>query len=150
MTEPKISLRLIGDSRTYRPGESLSGEFFVDAADPLDVRAAELSVLWYTEGKGDEDMAVHFFQRIGNDNGQFVDFRRSQQFKTELPNSPLSYDGSLVKIHWCVRLRIFLPRGREVVAEQPFQLGSVPRIRSPLKIPIPHTLPAQPSIKETT
>jgi len=149
MTEPKISLRLIGDSRTFRPGEWLSGEFFVDAGDPLDVRAAELSVLWYTEGKGDEDMAVHFFQRIGNDNGQFVDLRRTQQFKTELPNSPLSYDGMILKIHWCVRLRIFLPRGREVVAEQPFQLGSVPRIRAAHKTPAPHSSPASSSIKET-
>jgi hypothetical protein len=150
MTEPKISLRLIGDSRTFRPGECLSGEFFVDVADPLDVKGAELSVLWYTEGKGDEDMAVHFFQRIGNDNGQFVDLRRTQQFKTELPNSPLSYDGMILKIHWCVRLRIFLPRGREVVADQPFQLGAVPRIRPGHQVPAPQTLQAGLSIEETT
>ena len=29
-----------------------------------DVKAVELSVLWYTEGKGEEDLAVHFFDRF--------------------------------------------------------------------------------------
>jgi hypothetical protein len=29
---------------------------------------------------------------------------------------------------WCVRLRLFLRRGREYVVEQPFTLGSVPPV----------------------
>ncbi len=123
------SLRLIGESRTFSPGEMLRGEYFVEIADPHDVKSVEVSVLWFTEGKGDEDMAVHFFQRQVNDNGGFTDFRNTQQFETQLPNSPLSYEGVIVKIHWCARFRVFLPRGEELLAEQSFRLGSVPRAR---------------------
>ena len=43
-----------------------------------------------------------------------------------LPNSPLTYGGSILSIQWCVRLRLFLRRGREYAVEQPFTLGSVP------------------------
>ncbi|NIP85768.1 MAG: hypothetical protein GTO03_09485 [Planctomycetales bacterium] len=64
----------------------------------------------------------------------------------------MSYDGLIVKIHWCVRLRLFLPRGRELVAEQPFQLGAVPRVRTGVSIPAPHLLPqasaTDPSVAE--
>jgi hypothetical protein len=49
------------------------------------------------------------------------------QFSTRLPNSPLSYDGRIVKIRWCVRVRVFLPRGVELVEDELFQLGCVPR-----------------------
>ena len=124
MNDPRISLRLIGDSRIYHCAQEISGEFFVDTSDPQELKAAELSVLWYTEGKGEEDIAVHHFQRIANDNGE-VDFRRTQPFRTQLPNSPLSYDGEIVKVCWCVRLRVFLPQVQETVAETAFRLGNV-------------------------
>ena len=127
MKDPSIRIRLIGDTDHYESGDTLSGEFFVDIAEPEAIRVVEISVLWFTEGKGEEDLDVHFFERIGNDNGQFVDMRQSQPFTTALPASPLSYDGVLVKIHWCVRIRVFLSRGRDFAAEQSFWLGQVPR-----------------------
>jgi hypothetical protein len=89
----------------------------------------ELSVLWYTEGKGDEDLAVHFFDRRSNSDGEMVDLRKPQRFATTLPSSPLSYEGVILKICWCVRVRLFPERGKELVAEVPFQLGRVPRPR---------------------
>ena len=86
MKDPSIFIRLIGDSDHYDPGDTLSGEFFIDTDDPESIRAVEISVLWYTEGKGEEDLDVHFFKRIGNDNGDFVDMRQSQAFSTALPD----------------------------------------------------------------
>jgi hypothetical protein len=68
---------------------------------------------------------VHFFKRIEAD--QANDVRQPQAFSTRLPNSPLSYAGLIVKICWCVRVRVFLPRGKEVSLEVPFQLGAVPK-----------------------
>ena len=35
----------------------------------------------------------------------------------------------IVKIKWCVRVRVFLERGKEVSADLPFRLGRVPRAR---------------------
>jgi len=137
MTDPRILLRLIGESRAYQPGQTLKGEFFVDVPRRADIKAVEVSVLWVTEGKGDEDMAVHYFQRFGGENGSSVDLRRTQIFETDLPQSPLSYDGVLVKIHWCVRLRVFLPQRREVVTEQPFLLGVTARgVHRPVVMPV--------------
>jgi hypothetical protein len=46
-------------------------------------------------------------------------------FATRLPHSPLSYDGPLVKIRWCVRVRVFLESGKDVVGEKIFRLGRV-------------------------
>jgi hypothetical protein len=47
-------------------------------------------------------------------------------FRTTLPMSPLSYDGVILKIRWCVRVRVFLTKGREYVAQTRFQLGNLP------------------------
>ena len=49
---------------------------------------------------------------------------------TVLPASPLSYSGVIVKIRWCVRVRAFLRRGKEVLGERSFQLGDVPSVRA--------------------
>ena len=46
-----------------------------------------------------------------------------------LPASPLSYYGMILKIHWCVRVRIFLKNGREVKSEKFFTVGRVPKVQ---------------------
>jgi len=89
------------------------------------VRAAELSILWYTAGKGDEDFAIHFFERHVDELAKPLDLRVPRRFSTVLPPSPLSYDGEIVKVCWCVRVRLFLPQVQETVAEIPFRLGNV-------------------------
>ena len=126
MTPPMIRLTLDAPTAHYRPGDSLTGRYMVDGSQPWTARAAELSVLWYTAGKGEEDMAVHHFERLVDDPARPLDLRVPRRFATVLPASPLSYDGQIVKVCWCVRLRLFLPHGQESVAETPFRLGSVP------------------------
>jgi hypothetical protein len=132
MTSPCAKLLLDDTARTYRPGEVLAGQFSLEGVASDDVRACELSVLWHTEGKGDEDLSVHFFERLEPHNGESIDFRQPRRFSTELPNSPLTYGGQIVKIAWCVRVRFFLNRGKELSLEIPFQLGAVPH-PEPLK-----------------
>jgi hypothetical protein len=126
MTEPHIKLRLDQHDRTYLPGEHLAGQFSLEGVPADDVRAIEVSVLWHTQGKGDEDMSVHFFERIDARNGHAGDFREPHRFSTTLPNSPLSYRGLIVMICWRVRVRVFLARGKELLVELPLQLGTVP------------------------
>ena len=55
----------------------------------------------------------------------WIDLRRPGRFSTTLPASPLSYDGVIVKIRWCVRVRVFPRQGKEVVGELPFVLGEI-------------------------
>ncbi|HVA48468.1 MAG TPA: hypothetical protein VNH11_19040 [Pirellulales bacterium] len=129
MSEGSVRILLDGNRRVYQPGDLLSGAYQVDSLRWIDPTAVEISVLWHTEGQGDEDLAVHYFDRTEAAERGGTDFRRPQRFSTRLPASPLSYQGVIVKICWCVRVRVFLPRGREIVGESPFQLGTLPPAR---------------------
>ena len=131
MIEPEIIIRLDEMSGTYLPGATLSGEYRLEAVEGTGLQAVEVSVLWYSEGKGDEDMAVHEFWRKDTDSGELGDPRRPDRFSSTLPQSPLSYDGQIVKIRWCVRVRAIFTRGRDLVAQKLFRLGTVPAAKPP-------------------
>jgi hypothetical protein len=47
-------------------------------------------------------------------------------FTTPLPQSPLSYEGVIVKVRWCVRVRLFFEGSRDFVSEHVFTLGRIP------------------------
>jgi hypothetical protein len=129
LRQPLISIQIDQGQSAFEPGAVLAGAFQVDAVNPEELRAVEISVLWFTEGTGDEDIGVHFFERLNSDDAPEMNFQERRRFQTVLPNSPLSYEGLSVKICWCVRVRIFLASGRNFVAEKPFQLGNVPLVR---------------------
>lgn len=127
--EPLISIHLREPRRDFQPGDVLGAVYQVDAPDETPLVAVEASVLWFTEGKGDEDMAVHFFERRQAADITDGDLRQQWEFETTLPKSPLTYDGVIVKLKWCVRVRVFLERGKEVSADLAFRLGRVPRAK---------------------
>jgi len=126
MSDPTITIRFDGNGRAYQPGETLAGGYHLESIDPSQVKAIEVSVLWLSEGKGDEDIAMHEFHRYNGDSGEPLDKARLGRFSTLLPHSPLSYEGVIVKLHWCVRIRAFLLGGKEFVGQRTFQLGNVP------------------------
>ena len=128
MSDPLLSLCIVGGRSAFAAGDELLAEYQLDAVDPAEIQAVEASVLWYTEGKGEEDMGVHFFERRLPADESDGDLRPMRRVRTRLPNSPLSYSGAILCIRWCVRLRLFLRRGRDYVLEQPFTLGSVPAV----------------------
>jgi len=113
----------------YAPGELLVGTWQLaevprEGMSREEIQGVEVSVLWYTEGKGDEDLAVHFFQRWNAARLEEIDVTTPQPFQTELPYSPLTYQGHLLRIRWCLRLRLFLADGRDLVTELPLTLSS--------------------------
>ncbi len=138
LMEPLISIQFFGDKPSYLPGDTLRCDYQIDAIDSRDAAAVEASVLWFTQGKGDEDMGVHFFERRVTAEAEGGNLCQLRSFRSKLPNSPLSYLGQIVEIHWCVRIRVFLRRGREANLDQPFWLGPPP----PSKIPRPHMIEA--------
>jgi hypothetical protein len=129
--EPSVNLRLDGNGRIHRPGETLSGEYVFDGLSEQEIKTLEVSVVWFTEGKGEEDMAVHEFWRTNLEGGQAADLLRPQRFSTTLPATPLSYEGRIVKIRWCVRVRAFFQGGKELFHQKLFRLGDVPAIPPP-------------------
>ena len=120
-----VMIRLIGLQPTYMPRESLEFEYRVSNIDQSMISAIEASVVWLTEGKGTEDLGVHFFQRLTGNSLSATDWTVPQRVVVPLPDSPLSYEGKLLKISWCVRVRFYLNDGTELVAQQPFYLGTI-------------------------
>lgn len=126
--EPLLSICLGNNKKHYSAGDELICEYQIDAIDTTDIQAVEASILWLTEGKGEEDIGVHYFERRMPADAEDGDLRPLRRFKVMLPNSPLTYDGAIVRIRWLVRLRLFARRGKEYLLEYPFTLGSVPPI----------------------
>jgi len=122
---PRIELRFGHPSRGYDPGEWVTVEYCIEGLNGERPRALERSALWYTEGKGEEDLGVHSFDRV--DTAETIDRVVPEgTFAIQLPTSPLSYEGVIVKIRWCIRLRVFFESGRDHVSEHVFNVGRVP------------------------
>lgn len=135
---PRVVIALDGrGSRLYYPGETLAGSYWFEHVGGDDLQAVECSILWYTEGKGSEDMGVHAFWRLAVDAGDWIDPRRPGRFSSVLPKCPLSYSGVLIKIFWAVRVRLFLADGRQAVENLPFRLGNIPDVRTLKPVDIP-------------
>jgi hypothetical protein len=128
---PRVAMQFDQADRVYEPRRELGIRYHVEGIEPEVVRAIERSVLWYTEGKGEEDLGVHFFERI-EDAAKLAQASPTGSFMVALPSSPLSYEGVVVKVRWCVRVRLFFGGGRDFVSEHVFDLGSVPPARGPL------------------
>jgi hypothetical protein len=108
----------------YVAGDSLTARWRISRVALDEIDSLETSVLWYTEGKGDEDLHVHHFHRLADEQLRRVGLADEQSTHCRLPATPLSYRGQLISVQWGVRVRIFLADRREIVAEQPFHLVS--------------------------
>lgn len=124
-----MNVTLCREDGVYEAGGELTAKWTIRRV-PLDqLQGIEISVLWHTEGKGDEDLHVHHFRRLVESQIRRIELEDEQLLCSVLPASPLSYHGHLISVRWCIRLRLFLSDGREIVAEQPFHLvapGSYP------------------------
>jgi hypothetical protein len=123
MNEPEVRVRL--ESEAYRPGDVLRGAFCLEGDATADLKTVELSVLWRTEGKGDEDLGVIHYAEWTPASEKTIDLSQPRAFEVQLPRTPLSYDGVIVKVYWCARVRARWAGAMEVVEEAPFRLGNV-------------------------
>ncbi len=138
---PRISVTFNHENIQYSGGDQLQAHYIVEGIESQGISAVERSVVWYTEGKGEEDLGVIFFERIqlerrkdGIQTSSLSTDHLTGALATDLPQSPLSYEGIIVKIRWCVRVRVFFRSGRDFVSEHIFFLGSVPVVRLPAKV----------------
>ena len=117
-----MNLTLCREDGLYHPGETLTASWRISRVPLEQVQGLEVSVLWHTEGKGDEDFHVHHFHRQGESQIRRSGLADARSTHCALPATPLSYHGKLISVRWCIRLRLFLTSGREIVTEQPFHL----------------------------
>lgn len=149
--EPSLTIRLLSLQPCFEPGDQLEGEFAIAPALLADrslrasnslayvprglpaknqsegIQGLEVSIIWYTEGKGTEDIGVHYFESLTSNEIYEKISNRKCGFSTQLPLSPLSYEGSLMKVRWCVRARLFTTKGNDVCTQLPFYMGHVTR-----------------------
>ncbi len=119
---PEIDVRL--EQESYRPGELMTGAFAVTADDGDELETLEVSVLWHTAGYGDEDLGVIHFEEWPAKGDRPFDQTQPHAFTARLPRTPLSYDGEIVQVRWCVRVRARWVGGGETLREEPFCLGA--------------------------
>jgi hypothetical protein len=119
--EPEVRVELTGDR--FHPGDEVGGAFVLPGGAPADAESVELSVLWHTSGKGTEDLGVIHYQGWSAADGTLDAMPNPGTFAVRLPNTPWSYDGTLVKVHWVARVRVRYGATGEVVAEAPFVLA---------------------------
>ena len=126
MNRPRIKISLGDERLTYRPGDVMIGQYMIDAVEDDKIVAVESSVIWLTDGKGEGDIGVHFFDR---QKGPFdpAKLRQPKKFSTVLPASPFSYDGTMIRVRWAVRIRVFFELESEHTEDLYFQLGNVTR-----------------------
>lgn len=122
MTETGVLVQLDGDRNVFLPGESLSGRYRIVGLDPAALLMVRLSVHWFTDGKGNQDLGVHWSEERPADAAAPA---TEGTFAVPLPCSPLSYDGVLMKIVWCVQVKATPRSGKALVGETYFHLGEV-------------------------
>lgn len=127
---PRVYAQFCRVDRQYEPGAEIAVRYEIEVSADDPPHAVEHSVLWYTEGKGEEDMGIHAFERIV-DRHRLPPAAFTDTLTIRLPASPLSYEGVIVKIRWCIRVRIFFNGGRDFISEHEFVMGCIPPARLP-------------------
>ena len=120
MIQSKIEIEL--ERHELFPGDILIGEFRIRKLDEPLISAIEISVLWTTDGKGEEDIGVHFFER--KQSLPAAAYLDSHKMTTVLPSTPLSYSGRILNVLWLVRVKVFFEDGSSKTEDCPFLLGN--------------------------
>ncbi len=96
-----IEIQLAQTPPEYRPGDIISGR--VDWLD-LDqqVTSLEVRLIWYTQGKGDQDVGVatSIPCKLTAPSGNLP-------FEFSAPSRPFSFSGKLISLIWAVEVVLF-------------------------------------------
>ena len=125
MNSSQVIIGFADDRRVFHPGEILRAECSVDPPPADEIVAVEWSAYWRTEGKGDEDSESIADEIDSASEGGRLDPLNLKPLEVQLPRSPLSYDGVIVKIRWFVSAHVRLRGGDELEGQAEFQLGEV-------------------------
>ena len=117
-----LTIQLEHNQTAFRPGDVVAGTAGWKLEDQA--KQVELRLLWYTQGKGDEDAGLVETMTFEQPN-----LSDQRSFRFTLPNGPYSFSGSLISLTWalelsthpgdnCERKEITVsPTGREILLE---------------------------------
>ena len=123
-------LKINLEKTSFKPGNTISGDIVWSNERP-ETENIEARLIWYTEGKGDQDVEVVdsiSFELTGNStqNGQ-------GRFEFVAPHRPSSFSGKLISLMWAIeaivypgkngeRTDIVVSRtGREIVLDRSYE-----------------------------
>jgi len=139
----KLDIELNDGRDTFAPAELVEGriEWSLDA----NPKALELTLLWYTSGKGTRDVHVLYTNRTDSP-GAFG----SDKFSFTLPPGPYSFSGKLISLIWALELTctpgdetlrkeiVVSPTGREILLTSVAGHESQPRLSLKRILGVPH------------
>lgn len=111
-----IQVETQNGANAFLPGEIVEGVASWQLDGPAET--VELRLFWYTEGKGDRDLAVA--ETVAFPDPEAQDRRG---FRLRLPAGPYSFSGKLISLNWAL----------EVVAEPGSRAGRLPIVVSPTR-----------------
>lgn len=119
-----IQIETEGGANAFLPGETIIGTVSWQLEPPLE--SVELRLIWYTEGKGDQDLEI--VETAAFHSPGVVDRRA---FTVRLPEGPFSFSGKLISLLWAL----------EAVAQPNDRAGRLPITVSPTRreIVLPQT-----------
>jgi hypothetical protein len=116
----KLRIGTRDERRQFRPGAEIAGAAGWELDQPP--RAVEVRLIWFTRGKGTEDVAL--VETVRFDQPKAAEAR---PFRFVLPGKPYSFSGRLVSLTWALELValpgkqsarfefVLGPEGKEVV-----------------------------------
>ena len=108
----ELTLQLEQEQRVFSPGQTFGGDAHWICQEPP--KKAVVRLIWYTEGKGTEDVGV-VEERVF-DNPQMSDQRK---FSFTLPIGPYCFSGIMISLIWAVELQVDKNCTREVITVSP-------------------------------
>jgi len=105
----KLSIHFREDKKTFAPGQAVHGA--IQWSLETQPHSLELSLFWYTAGKGTRDVGVVDTLTVDRP-GSFG----SKDFSFTLPAGPFSFSGRLVSVIWALELTC--SEGKETVREE--------------------------------
>ena len=84
-------------STAFLPGETVEGTAAWHFEPPA--KSVELRLLWYTEGKGDQDLGI--VETVPFTDPGAEELRR---FHVRLPQGPFSFSGKLISLAWALEV----------------------------------------------
>ena len=92
-----FTLDTLDKRSAYSPGETLGVQAFWNLLER--VERVDINLVWYTEGRGDQDLSLVQQHRISNPS---LSDRIEVSF--EIPAGPYSFAGKLITLHWAIEI----------------------------------------------
>ena len=106
-----LNIDITDNQQTFLPGQVLSGT--VHWNDQRSAKDAFLRLLWYTEGRGTEDIGiVESLDLPDTLSGRY-------SFEFNLPIGPYSFSGRLISLIWALELQVGKEWLRKEIALSP-------------------------------